>query len=89
MKLDIEGSEAAALAGIEELFDRNQDVRLIMEYYIANLERCGSGRNELREAFIHLGFRKGYIIERGHLLFDVASELPKTRATYDLLLTRE
>lgn len=89
IKMDIEGGEQAALGGMRELSRRNPHLQLIMEYDLANLRRAGAKRESMAALLGELGFRKGYIIERGMKSFTVPWGLPKTRAAYNLLLKKD
>lgn len=86
VKMDIEGGELAALEGMRELVRRNPDLKIIMEYDLENLRRAGASRESLGAVLQELGFSEGYVIEQGMKPFRVPDGLPRTRATYDLLL---
>jgi len=86
VKIDIEGSEEAALEGMRELSRRNPDMRLIMELNWPAMQRAGVRRGEMVAVLTELGFRRGHVIERGLRPFSAPSALPRTRATYNVLL---
>jgi FkbM family methyltransferase len=88
VKIDIEGSEEAALEGMRELSSRNPNMRLIMELNWPAMHRAGVGRGEMVAALTELGFSRGHIIERGLRPFSAPRALPRTRATYNVLLKR-
>lgn len=88
IKMDIEGGEKAALEGMRELSERNPDMQLIMEYALDNIRRAQTSPEALADIIQDLGFKYGYIIERGMKHFSISSGLPKTRAVYDLLLKK-
>lgn len=89
VKMDIEGGEKAALEGIRELSRRNPQLQLVMEFDLANLRRAGASREGLATVLQELGFRHGYIIERGMKPFSVAQAFPRSHAVYNLLLKKE
>lgn len=87
--MDIEGGEKAALEGMRELSRRNSQIQLIMEFDLANLRRSGATREALATVLQSLGFSTGYIIEQDMKPFPVPQGLPRSRATYNLLLKKE
>jgi hypothetical protein len=89
IKIDIEGSEFAALEGMRELIQRNPRIQIVMEYNMANLHRSGVTRDALITILQELGFHKGYVIERGMKPFRIVSELPRSHATYDMLFKKD
>jgi len=89
MKLDIEGSESAALHGMRGLLSRHYNVQLIMEYNIYALERAGSSREVLATLLQAYGYSRGFIIEKGMEAFAISSGLPATHATYNLLFQQD
>lgn len=56
IKMNIEGSEKAAVEGMGELSRRNPDLKLILEYNPAALEAAGTTPRELLDALLALGF---------------------------------
>jgi len=89
IKMDIEGSETAALEGMRELSHRNPKMQLIVEFNLGSIHQVGATVDSLAAVLGELGFRKGYIIERGMKPFSIAQAFPKSRAIYDLLLNKE
>lgn len=89
VKMDIEGGEKAALEGMRELSKRNPALRLIMESNPGVMRHAGMRPEAIAGTLWDLGFRRGYIIERRLKPFSIASAFPRTRATYNLLLTKE
>jgi len=89
VKMDIEGSEGAALAGMRELSRRSPEMRLIMEFNLMSMQRAGTSRNELLDLLMDLGFRRGHIIEQGMKPFSLPDGFPNTQAVYNLLLVKE
>jgi FkbM family methyltransferase len=88
IKLDIEGSETAALGGMRAILNMNHDLQLIMEYNSHALERAGSSPQLLAARLEDCGYVSGFIIEKNMKAFCVSSGLPSSRATYNLLLRR-
>lgn len=88
MKMDIEGSEPAALAGMIEVSRANPQLKLIVEFDIGNLERCGFNRETFARLAEELGFTHGYVIERRLTPFSVRDSFPTEHGAYDLLLTK-
>jgi FkbM family methyltransferase len=89
IKLDIEGSESAALDGMRGLLSRNHNVQLIMEYNIHALQRAGSSREVLATLLQGYGYSRGFIIEKGMEPFALSGGLPATHATYNLLFQQD
>lgn len=89
VKMDIEGGELAALEGMVELSARNPGLQLIMEYNLIALRRGDCSPDDLAAILRRLGFCYGYLIERGLKPFSIDRSLPKSRAIYNLLLTKE
>lgn len=56
IKMNIEGSEKAALEGMGELSRRNPGLKLIVEYNPAALEAAGTTPREFLDALLALGF---------------------------------
>lgn len=88
MKMDIEGSEPAALSGMMEVSRANPQLKLVVEFDIANLERCGFSRETFARQAEEMGFTHGYIIERRLKPFSVRDSFPAEHGAYDLLLTK-
>ena len=88
VKMDIEGGEMAALEGMGDLSQRNPGLQIIMEYDLENLRRVSANRESVASVLQELGFTHGHVIEQGMRPFQVADGLPKTKATYDLLLKK-
>jgi FkbM family methyltransferase len=87
VKMDIEGSEFAALTGMTETSSRNPKLQLIMEFNASAMDRSLVSRHELAAVLNKLGFRKGYVIEQG-LREIPGGLLPETNAVCNLLLTK-
>lgn len=88
VKLDIEGSEQAALRGMKELCLRNPNLQIVMEFDEANLERSGASCQSISQAFCDLGFDRGYVIEEEMKPFSTKSGIPKTRINCNLLISK-
>jgi hypothetical protein len=86
VKIDIEGGERAALAGMKELCRKNPTVRLIMEYNQAALKRAGETEERLGQTLNALGMDRGQWIERGLEPFKIDGALPRSRTMYNVLI---
>ena len=89
VKMDIEGSESAALEGMIELSRRNPELQLIMEWDVTYMRRAGTKPEALVSAIRTLGFAKGYIIERGLKPFSLGGMLPRMRGYYNCLFKKD
>ena len=88
IKMDIEGSEKAALEGMRELSARNPQLRLVMEFGVDLAKRAGYSGQELATVLLELGFRTGYPLETSRTNFRLEDGWPTT--VYDnFLLTKE
>jgi FkbM family methyltransferase len=87
IKMDIEGGEHSALRGMKELSKRNPHMKLIMEFNRNNIERAETTTEEIAYTLFELGFRRGYLIERGMKVFSF-NEFPKEHINYNLLLEK-
>jgi SAM-dependent methyltransferase len=63
-------------------------MRLIMELNWPAMQRAGVRREEMEALLTELGFCRGHVIEQGLRPFAAPSDLPRTRATYNVLLKR-
>lgn len=88
VKMDIEGGEAGALAGMGQLCRRNPDLLLVMEYNLQALGRAGVSPPQLRSLLLGLGFQYAWVVERGCRYLELERGLPRTSAMYNLLLSR-
>jgi FkbM family methyltransferase len=89
MKLDIEGGETDALAGMDELSRKNRNLRVVIEYNWRAIQRAGRTPDELSARLRSLGFTQGRMIERNLDEFAIDRSLPRTGAMYNLLLTKD
>jgi FkbM family methyltransferase len=65
IKIDIEGSEAAALEGMRQLSERNPELKVVMEVNSVAMRRSGVTAPALMVILRDLGFRRAYVIEQG------------------------
>lgn len=87
VRMNIEGSEHAALQGMTGLCQRNPDLEVIMEFNPRALARAGVTRSALTSTLSDLGFVSSYVIEdAGHPTPE--GFLPAGQAVFNLLLTR-
>ncbi len=63
VKLDVEGAELKALAGMSALVERNPDIGLIAEFGSAHLERVGIEPADWFEAFAAKGLAAAFVID--------------------------
>ena len=87
IKMDIEGSEYAALTGMRLLARRNPTLALVMELNPHTMKRSSTTAEMLRDILLELGFGRAYVIER-RLKVNVRQGLPQSSANHNLLLTR-
>jgi FkbM family methyltransferase len=74
IKLDIQGTETAALQGMKRLLGRQQRGVFIVKFWPAGLLRAGSNSEELLESLSRLGFRMYMIDEGDRRLVQVTSK---------------
>jgi FkbM family methyltransferase len=90
MKMDIEGSEKAALEGMRELSIRNPRLRLIMEFFPRNLDAADVTPELLFGVLRELGFTRISVIAKNLVPVktpeDVLHAAPKVRQFYVNLL---
>jgi FkbM family methyltransferase len=89
IKLDVEGGEKRVLEGMRQVSARNPSLALIMELNGRALTRSGATVDEVQFLLIDLGFSVGYVVERGMKSFPIASGIPRSQATYDLVLRKQ
>lgn len=86
MKVDIEGSEKAALEGMRELSVRNPRLRLIIEFSSRNLDAANVTPGELFAALRKLGFTSISVIAKNPVPVGTPAEIlraaPKARKFY-------
>ena len=86
VKIDIEGSENAALNGMQVLCRRNPLMQIVMEWDVSYIKRSGGTVEELASTLRKAGFIKAYVIEWGLKPVSLAGELPRTAGYYNLLV---
>jgi hypothetical protein len=90
MKMDIEGSEKAALEGMRELSVRNPRLRLIVEFSSRNLDAANVPPEGLFGVLQDLGFTQISVIAKNLVPLktpeDVLRAAPKARQFYVNLL---
>ena len=88
VKMNIEGSEMAALKGMRELSARNPNLRLIVEFNPKAMARAGTRNDDFTATLKSLGFREGRVVERGSELIPNGGLVPTGDAVYNLLLSK-
>jgi FkbM family methyltransferase len=88
IKLDVEGSEASVLAGMNELSARNASLQLIMEINPDTISRAKRTLAEMTQLLDDLGFAFGYIVEQGLKPISLRTALPRSRLVYNILVTK-
>jgi FkbM family methyltransferase len=95
IKLDIQGAEVAALAGMSSILNRNRDLKIMLEYWPFGLRQFGTEPQAFLEALLRHGFRLHLIDEDAQELLptSVADLLerypPESRRYANLLCLRE
>lgn len=77
IKMDIEGSEKAALEGARELFRRNPQIKLIMEFFPRIQQNAGVNAKDLLTILLELGFTRFSIIKNGLHPVIIPHDIPK------------
>jgi FkbM family methyltransferase len=88
VKMDVEGNEGPALAGMKLLAKRNREMRLVVEFSPKALRRSNTSPEELATVIQEIGYSQGYIIERRMKPFSIENGLPHSSATYNLLFVK-
>lgn len=88
IKMDVEGAEAAVLAGMTELSARNDNLSLVMEFNSIAMQRAGTTRQAMSDALTRLGFGNAYIIELDTRPIPLTKPLPRSGLVYNLLATK-
>jgi FkbM family methyltransferase len=89
IKMNIEGSELAALSGMTETSHRNPGLRLVLEFNPSAMRRGAVSSKRLTDTLAELGFRKGQIVERRLSVLPQGQLVPTGGAVYNILLTKE
>jgi FkbM family methyltransferase len=91
IKLDVQGHELAALAGMEEVIASSPDVRVLFEFWAAGLRAANTPPERLLNFFRERGFElyetKGGCLQRRRDPHQLVSDLGRKRYT-NLLATR-
>jgi FkbM family methyltransferase len=77
IKMDIEGSEMAAIAGMKELSSRNPNLKLIFEFHEHNLHRMTIEPEALFQALRPCGFSRFRILRRHYGSLEMPRDIPK------------
>ena len=88
IKMDIEGSELAALLGMGELSRRNSGLTMIMEFNIPAMRRAGTSPPVVADILAKLRFGRSYVIEQGLYALPDGQLLPDNRLVSNLLLVK-
>jgi FkbM family methyltransferase len=64
IKMDIQGSEPAALAGMQQTLERQKDVKILCEFWPSGMERAGFDPGEFLDTLTDLGFRYEHIDQK-------------------------
>ena len=88
VKMDVEGSELAALLGMIELSRRNPQLRLVMEFNLEAMRRAGVSSLMLTAALGGLGFRDASVIEKRLRPVPMQPSLRESGIVHDLLLVK-
>jgi hypothetical protein len=89
IKMNIEAGEFEALGGMRETSRRNPQLRLVMEFNPKAMDRARQPRAALADRLGELGFRQSRIVELGMKPVAPGELLPKSRAVYNLYLTKD
>ncbi len=88
VKMDIEGGESDALAGMHELVRRNPELVLAIEYSSVLVRRGGGTPAGFRDSLIAAGFRFAHIVEQAGRPVELCGWQPRGSAMVNLLVTR-
>lgn len=94
IKMDIEGAEGEAIQGMTSLLERNENVKIMTEFWPSGLEKSGIGPEECLRLPARQGFRLYYMNKQRKKIEPVnISELleicPKKKKAVSLLFTKE
>lgn len=67
IKMDIQGAEALALSGMENILAENKNLKILMEFWPYGLKGCGSDPLEMVINLLNYGFYSFNILEDGIL----------------------
>jgi FkbM family methyltransferase len=88
IKLDIEGSERAALLGMRRLSEKNPELSILLEFNWSAMRRNGVQPADLTDSIRGIGFRQAFLIEQDMRMLSLEHPLPTSRIVYNLLITR-
>jgi FkbM family methyltransferase len=88
VKMDIEGSESAALEGMAMLSRQNPHLQLIMEFNLTTMQRVGADPSKLCKTLMKLGFSTGKVVEQDLKAFSLAEGLPISHSVFNILVTK-
>ena len=85
MKFDVQGAEAAAFEGMQNLLERNPEISIFTEFWPRGLTLCGYDPASFARQILSLGFKVQVIDEKTErvLPFDVQHELERLPIHYD------
>jgi FkbM family methyltransferase len=85
VKMDIEGAEALALAGMRRLLSRNKDLRMFAEFFPLLLTKMGSSPEDYAHQLIHDFGLTVYAVGHDYTMARAADALVPIRSVADLL----
>lgn len=93
IKMDIEGAERLALAGMVELARRNSHLKLIVEFCPQHIRDAGATVDDFFDALRHVGLTQVRVVSNGAEPLRVPQDLPRLteigdRGTVNLLCQR-
>lgn len=77
IKMDVEGAEKAALEGMKQLVERNQSLKLIMEFSPPLQAAVGISPEELFNTLSGLGFQKFWALHNGMHSINLPEDIPR------------
>ena len=80
IKMDIQGAEPAAFAGMRRTLERQRDVKILSEFWPSGMERAGFDAGEFLDGLTDLGFTYRHVDQRAKRLMPCSrSELLETQ----------
>ena len=83
IKMDIQGAEAGALQGMANVIEKNDNLKLITEYWPAGLQRFGSSPMDFLDKLMEHGFKLYHVDERGQRICPISAITSVTRTAND------